>query len=337
MITFLMGDISFLIEEVIQALIGIKRYQELKDNRELWNAKDEEEKKVEEEKFTINDGKLKTVSRFLNHSLGFMSIICSCLQKYFIKEEKAERLACLLNYCLQEFTVKSSELIIKNRRTYEFNPSYIMESLIKIYSYFIDYEEFIEFVVSDKGYYKFDNFLKAIKLKNELNKVKVDDKISENFDKLVYDKLKKAEEFVKQNSVNYDDAPEEFNDPLTYGLMEDPVILPTSHVTLDKKTILDYLLTNPTDPFNRNPLTKEELIPNNELKKKNDEYKKNKLKKLKKKQNEESNNEIKENNENKKDEKNEENKIIENKENESKENNEDKNNENENKCKIGVK
>ena len=332
MLTLLMGDVTYLIDEVIQRLIDIKNYQELKNNSELWNAKTEEEKRNEENKFNENDRLLRSECRLLNHSLGFMTIICSCLQKYFIKEEKAERLANLLNYCLDEFTSKSSQLNIKNRKDYEFNPSYIMESIIKIYSYFVDYEEFIEFVVSDQRAYKYDNFLKAIKLKNEFNKVKVDADISENFEKLVYVKLKKAEEVVKQNTVNYDDAPDEFLDPLTYVLMEDPVILPSSHINIDRRTIEDFLLTNPTDPFNRNPLTKEELIPNDELKKKIDEYKQNKLKNLKKEHNKQSNNEIKENNENKNGEKSEENKIIEHKENETKGNNEDnKNNENENK------
>ena len=49
-----------------------------------------------------------------------------------------------------------------------------MESLIKLYSYFADYDTFIEYVVSDERSYKYDNFIKAIKVKNELNKVKVD-------------------------------------------------------------------------------------------------------------------------------------------------------------------
>ena len=299
MLTLLMGDVTYLIDEVIQRLIDIKNYQELKDNKELWESKTQEQKTAEENKFAENDRMLKAECRLLNHSLGFMTIICSCLQKYFIKEEKAERLANLLNYCLDEFTAKSSQLKIKNKNDYEFNPSYIMESIIEIFSYFVDYEEFIEFVVSDERAYKYENFTKAIKLKNEYNKVKVDTETSEKFDDLVYKKLKKAEEIVQQNTINYDDAPEEFLDPLTYNLMENPVILPSSHINIDRRTIEDYLLSNPSDPFNRNPLAKDELIPNEELKKKIDEYKINKFKekqKIYKKDNDENNNK---NNENK--------------------------------------
>ena len=72
---------------------------------------------------------------------------------------------------------------------------------------------------------------------------------------------------VEKYKINYDEAPEEFLDALTDELMEDPVTLSFSNVIVDRKSIEYYLLTNPIDPFNKNPLTKEELIPNNNLKK----------------------------------------------------------------------
>ena len=334
MLTLLMGDVTYLIDEVIQRLIDIRNYQELKDNKELWDSKTQEQKTEEDNKFAENDRMLKAECRLLNHSLGFMTIICSCLQKYFIKEEKAERLADLMNYCLDEFTAKSSQLKIKNKNDYEFNPSYIMESIIKIFSYFVNYEEFLEFVVSDPRAYKYDNFTKAIKLKNE-NKVKVDMETSENFDNIVYNKLKKAEELVEQKKINYDDAPEEYLDPLTYDLMENPVILPSSHINIDRRTIEDYLLTNPSDPFNRNPLTKEELIPNDDLKKKIDEYKAKKLKEKQNKLNKKDDDIKIKTNETNKEEKKEENKNEEIKDEaiieEKKEGNKDENNNEENK------
>ena len=39
MLTLLMGDVTYLIEEVIQRLIDIRNYQELKDNAELYKLK----------------------------------------------------------------------------------------------------------------------------------------------------------------------------------------------------------------------------------------------------------------------------------------------------------
>ena len=144
-------------------------------------------------------------------------------------------------------------------------------------------------MVSDERAYKYENFTKAIK-------------------------LKKAEELVEQKTINYDDAPEEFLDPLTYNLMENPVILPSSKINIDRRTIEDYLLTNPSDPFNRNPLTKEELIPNEKLKKKIDEYKLQKFKEKQKNKNNSNKNETDKDITKQETKDNDENKIENNKE-----------------------
>jgi hypothetical protein len=48
--------------------------------------------------------------------------------------------------------------------------------------------------------------------------------------------------------------------------MRDPVILPVSRETMDRPVIERHLLNTPTDPFNRQPLAIEDLIPNTELK-----------------------------------------------------------------------
>ena len=45
--------------------------------------------------------------------------------------------------------------------------------------------------------------------------------------------------------------------------MKEPVILPTSRVTIDLATIKSHLLSVPTDPFNRSPLKIEDVIPSN--------------------------------------------------------------------------
>lgn len=57
-------------------------------------------------------------------------------------------------------------------------------------------------------------------------------------------------------------------DPLLFTLMEDPVILPSSQVTVDMATIKSHLLSDQHDPFNRQPLSIEDVIQNTELKQK---------------------------------------------------------------------
>ena len=43
--------------------------------------------------------------------------------------------------------------------------------------------------------------------------------------------------------------------------MRDPVRLPSSGVTVDRTTITRHLLSDQSDPFNRSPLTADQLVP----------------------------------------------------------------------------
>jgi len=62
------------------------------------------------------------------------------------------------------------------------------------------------------------------------------------------------------------DAPEEYLDPIISTLMTDPVVLPSSKVTVDRSTIARHLLSDQTDPFNREPLTMDKVKSNEALK-----------------------------------------------------------------------
>ena len=52
-------------------------------------------------------------------------------------------------------------------------------------------------------------------------------------------------------------TPQDFLDPITMELMDNPVILPASSVSVDRGTIARHLLSDQTDPFNRSRLTME--------------------------------------------------------------------------------
>ena len=69
------------------------------------------------------------------------------------------------------------------------------------------------------------------------------------------------------------EVPDEFLDPLMFTLMEDPVILPGSKISIDRSTIKAHLLSDPTDPFNRMPLKLEDVKEDVELKQKIHDFK----------------------------------------------------------------
>lgn len=58
-----------------------------------------------------------------------------------------------------------------------------------------------------------------------------------------------------------------------FTLMTDPVILPSSKISIDKATIKAHLLSDATDPFNRMPLKLEDVTPDLELKQKIEAFK----------------------------------------------------------------
>ncbi|KXJ76958.1 hypothetical protein RP20_CCG008557 [Aedes albopictus] len=68
------------------------------------------------------------------------------------------------------------------------------------------------------------------------------------------------------------DPPDEFLDPIMSSLMMDPVVLPSSRITVDRSTIARHLLSDQSDPFNRSPLTMDQVKRDVELKAKIDAW-----------------------------------------------------------------
>ena len=58
------------------------------------------------------------------------------------------------------------------------------------------------------------------------------------------------------------DAPDRFLDPVTYTLMADPVVMPTSGASIERATILRHLMSDPRDPISRQPLQASQLQDN---------------------------------------------------------------------------
>jgi len=100
----------------------------------------------------------------------------------------------------------------------------------------------------------------------------------EAFEKFV-DAVEAAKQSEEEGEEALGEIPDHFLDPLMYTIMEEPVILPTSKVSVDLSTIKSHLLSDPTDPFNRSPLKIEDVIPNDKLKAEIAAFRKEKAKK----------------------------------------------------------
>lgn len=78
-----------------------------------------------------------------------------------------------------------------------------------------------------------------------------------------------------------DDIPENFLDPISFDLLNDPVKLPSSGQILNRRTIKQHLLNDEHDPFNRAPLKYKDLIEVPEFKRQIEEWVKEKMQKNK--------------------------------------------------------
>jgi ubiquitin conjugation factor E4 B len=283
MVNNLLNDLIYLNDECIENLKAIKKYEDLLSDKERYNNMSAENKKFEEKRFNDKDRIVRAEIKLFNVSLKFLLSLTKVLQVFFIKNEFITNLAGFLNYSLNIFASPlGNELKLKNLSDYDFNPKFILGGLLSVYSAFYDKIEFIECVVKDERSYKYANFERAKNLVENSGKIIIDTTDFTNY-LIFFDKLKDEEKKIKEEEINYDDAPEEFCDSLTALLMTDPVKLPKSQVIVDRKTIETHLLSDQTDPFNRAPLTKDMLIPCPELKAKIEEYIKKKKKEKKQK------------------------------------------------------
>jgi len=158
---------------------------------------------------------------------------------------------------------RCSNLKVKSPEKYGFNPKVLLVDFSEVYLNLRKKPSFIEAIARDGRSYKPEIFgrLQDLLALYELRPRQ------ERADlvKLAHD-VEEVKRLEEQGEEELGEIPDEFLDPLMATLMEDPVILPSSRVTIDRGTIKTHLLSNPKDPFNRSQLKIEDVIPNVELK-----------------------------------------------------------------------
>jgi ubiquitin conjugation factor E4 B len=122
----------------------------------------------------------------------------------------------------------------------------------------LEHDEFIEAISNETRSYQSDYFYKVVRIMRKYE-MKSEQKLIQ-FERFIK-RVENVYELGKQKEIELGTIPDEFLDPIVFTLMEDPVILPTSNITVDRKTIISHLLSDPSDPFNRQKLTINMLIP----------------------------------------------------------------------------
>lgn len=275
----MLNDTTFLIDEAFNSLNTIHNMQvELKE-REAGSEGNTDEFGTTEElqgNLLTEESKAKSYMGLANQTMKLFKLFTKQVPEGFTIGELVDRLAGMMDYNLALLVgPKCSNLKVKEPEKYDFDPKKTLGDICEIYANLSGESKFKEAVAKDGRSFDVKYFEKAKKILT--TKTTIDDHIINAF--YLFGLAAEQERIAyEQEEMELGEVPDELLDPLMFTLMEDPVILPSSRVTIDRSTVKAHLLSDPTDPFNRMPLKLEDVIDDVEMKEKVAQFKAGKKK-----------------------------------------------------------
>ncbi|KAF2399154.1 ubiquitin conjugation factor E4 [Trichodelitschia bisporula] len=263
-VNLLINDVTFLLDESFSAFRNIHKLQDELEGPHAASL-DETEKKDKEDALQENERKAKSYMQLTNETVSMLRVFTEALAPAFAMSEVVQRLADMLDHNLDSMvSEKQQNLKVRDAAGYGFDPRKLLSDMVSVYINLKDQPNFQLAVARDGRSYKPQNFANAVRILRIRPDLKTPEELA-TFLKFA-DTVQATKEADDQEEELLGEIPEEYLDPLMYTLMEDPVILPNSKVTIDRSTIRSHLLSDPHDPFNRMALRIEDVVPNTELK-----------------------------------------------------------------------
>ncbi|KAJ5529863.1 hypothetical protein N7527_003256 [Penicillium freii] len=272
-VNLLLNDVTYVLDESFGAFKTIHNTQtELNTQGHTMDAATRQQR---EEHLSSAQRSAKSYMQLTNQTVAMLKLFTEALADSFTMPEIVQRLADMLDYNLDAMVgPKSSNLRVDNLQEYGFNPRALLSEIVDVYLNLINKENFILAVARDGRSYKPANFEKAAEI---IRKWSLKSPEQLRHWSQLQKKVQAAKEADDQAEEDMGEIPEEFLDPLMYSLMDDPVILPGSRISIDRATIRSHLLSDPHDPFNRVPLKIEDVVADTDLKAKIEAFKTEKL------------------------------------------------------------
>lgn len=258
-VNMLLNDTTYVLDEAFTKFPKMMVLeQELKDP----NLSAEDRQKKDEEFQTLGS-QATSYMQLANETLEMMKLFTAALSEAFTMPEIVSRLASMLNYNVETLAGPKavSELKVSNREKYHFRPGQLVADFIEIYINLGRSDVFVDAVAADGRSYKPEIF-------NNVSRILASKHLKDPADLAKWDALKKrfiaAKEVRDKAELDLGEIPSEFEDPIMGELMQDPVLLPSKHI-VDRSTIVQHLLSDPKDPFTRQPMTIEDVVPQDDL------------------------------------------------------------------------
>uniref|UniRef100_A0ACD5V2A9 Uncharacterized protein n=1 Tax=Avena sativa TaxID=4498 RepID=A0ACD5V2A9_AVESA len=265
-LNFLINDSIYLLDESLNKILQLKEIEAEMADTVAWSSRPAQEREERLRVFHQSENIVRFDMKLANEDVGMLAFTSEQIPAPLLLPEMVERVASMLNYFLLQLAGPNRKsLTVKDPEKYEFKPKQLLKQIVTIYVHIArgDKEAIFPAAISKDGRsYNEQLFASAVQI---LWKIGVDRQIIQEFTQLA-DKAKATASEAMDAEAILGDIPDEFLDPIQYTLMEDPVILPSSRVTIDRPVIVRHLLSDSTDPFNRSHLTQDMLLPDTDLK-----------------------------------------------------------------------
>lgn len=266
----LLNDATYVLDEALTKFPKIVSIElELKNDRQQpYLSPDDRRKKEEELQALANQA--TSYMQLANETLEMMKLFTGALSEAFTMPEIVSRLASMLNYNLDTLAGQKAkaELSVEGKDKYHFRPVQLLSDFVEIYLNLGSSSVFIDAVAADGRSYKPEvlnkvSYILTRKGQKDASEIAKWEKLKSKF--------AESKKLLDQAELDLGDIPPEFEDPIMGDLMKDPVLLPSKHI-VDRSTIVQHLLSDPKDPFTRQPMTVDDAIPQTELKEKIDKW-----------------------------------------------------------------
>lgn len=270
-VNLLLNDVTYLLDEGLSKLIEINKLQkELESEPPADASTPAPDRREREQTLASSERQAASYISLANETVSLLARFTNFVPDAFVVPEVVDRLARMLNFNQNVLTGdKCKNLKVKDPMKYRFNPKELLSMIVDIYLNLRTKQTFVLACARDGRSYRREVFMKTTVILKKYSLKPSSD--VEAFQKLS-DAVEEAKIQEEEGEEALGDIPDHFLgiisftvgltiDPLMYTIMDDPVILPTSKISIDRSTIKSHLLSDPTDPFNRSPLKIEDVVP----------------------------------------------------------------------------
>jgi len=261
----LMNEANSLVASCLSEILPeIRAFEQQQQDTTAWGRLSEQERTESNERHENNERMVAQKMLLCNDTMDMLTYMTSDkeIQKPFLLPELLPRLASmLLSVLVQLVGSRGLDIKVLNPEKYNFHPRDLVGQVCTTMANFAAYEAFQE-AIPLTGYFNADLLPKTVKLVRKIRALAPAH--LEALERLV-ESVNASHAQSADSEDRLGEAPEEFLDPVLYTIMDDPVLLPSGTI-VNRPTIMQHLLNDPTDPFSRQPLSADQLVDAVDLK-----------------------------------------------------------------------